>query len=124
MEYRTIKHEDKSYTFYYGIGFLGALVDKLGINVTGIEEAFKANPFKVVPVMLAESLRFAEEMESGKATTTYKEVYELIDSSGGIDGPLVIEFLEGFTKSRTAYVKPGKTPAQAKQTRPKAKAQK
>ena len=76
------------------------------INQLG--DAFQANPFKAIPVMLQESLNMSHYLGDSDKEYTMAEVYKLIDKSGGISGEFVQGFLDGFNKSREEFTDPKK----------------
>jgi hypothetical protein len=103
--------------FHFGIGFIGNVLDHLGIPLEDFETKIGANPFTCIPVMMFESYRMACFLDDTPEEMTMADIIREIDSDGGIQGDKVKTFLAGFKASR-------EKDAPEKKAKPKAKPKK
>lgn len=92
----TIGGEER--TFYFGLGFLGNLLDKEGISVVDIDTKINENPFKWIPTLMFRSCEFGYLRKGEFAPFDLFDFSEWIDELG-IDSDVVKSFFEGFKQS-------------------------
>jgi len=84
--------------FYFGLGFLGNLLEKEGLMVHQIDEKIKENPFKWVPLIMFYSATFAYTRKNENAPFDAFDVSEWID---GLEpnSTVIVDFFEAFRNS-------------------------
>lgn len=90
-------------TFYFGLGFLGNLLEKENIQFHEIDEKTKGNPFKWIPLIMFYSCSFGYSRKNEFAPFDAFDVAEWIDEVG-IDGSVVSDFFTAFRESLTKDV--------------------
>jgi hypothetical protein len=103
---REIKLDFKGTTvhFRFGLGFLGQLIKRTDLDVGGIIEEMRKNPFDLVPIMMDEASRYADIRNGVDHTRTEVDFVDLLDDCGGMDSKQFIDFMNGFTASITKGV--------------------
>lgn len=96
--------------FHFGIGFIGNAIDRLGVAADEMEAYINRNPIRAIPVLMweAHSWWYESQEPPRKPELTRDEFYELIEETGGIGSPTVLEFTEAMNRARTRHVPKGK----------------
>ena len=90
-------------TFYFGLGFLGNLLEKENIGINEIDEKLINNPFKWMPLIMYYSLVFGYTRKNEFAPFDAFDVAEWIDEVG-IDNTVIVDFFKAFRQSLTKDV--------------------
>lgn len=90
-------------TFYFGLGFLGNLLEKENIAINEIDEKLINNPFKWMPLVMYYSLAWGFTRKNENAPFDAFDVTEWIDEVG-IDDTVIIDFFTAFRQSLTKDV--------------------
>lgn len=85
-------------TFYFGIGFLGELLDKEGVSVGDIDTKIASNPFKWMPLIMYYSLAWGYVRKNEKPLFDAFSVAEWVDELG-LESTVVIDFFKAFRQS-------------------------
>lgn len=98
----------KNYTYWFGLGFIGELLDETGLDIQEVFSKVQKNPFKYLPKMMYLSAKYGANRE-GKEFEPKNEFYfvDLIEVEGGftaIGEGNVKAFLEAFILSITKDV--------------------
>lgn len=86
-------------TFYFGLGFLGNLIEKSGVGMNEIDTKIAENPFKWIPEIMYHSLAFGFIRKNETLTFDVFDMAEWIDEDGGFDCDSVKLFFEAFKQS-------------------------
>lgn len=89
--------------FYFGLGFLGNLLESENIAMTDIDDKIKENPFKWIPLIMFYSASFGFKRKNEFAPFDAFDVSEWIDEIG-MDSEVVTSFFTAFTLSLTKDV--------------------
>jgi len=84
--------------FYFGLGFLGNLLDKEGLMVHQIDDKIKENPFKWVPLIMFYSAAFGYARKSENAPFDSFDVADWIDNLEP-NSTIIIDFFAAFRNS-------------------------
>lgn len=90
-------------TFYFGLGFLGNLLEKENIGINEIDEKLINNPFKWMPLVMYYSLAWGYTRRNEFIPFDTFDVTEWIDEIG-IDDTVIIDFFTAFRQSLTKDV--------------------
>ncbi len=85
--------------FYFGLGFLGNLLDTENLEFHEIDEKIKGNPFKWVPLIMYHSCAFGFKRKGEFVPFDAFDVADWIDELG-IDNTVVIDFFNAFRESQ------------------------
>ena len=85
-------------TFYFGLGFLGNLLEKENVSVGEIDEKLVNNPFKWMPLIMYHSLAWGYVRNNEKPLFDVFDVQEWIDDVG-LEDTVVIDFFTAFRQS-------------------------
>jgi len=96
-----IGSEDR--VFYFGLGFLGNLLEIENISMTEIDAKLAENPFKWIPLIMFHSCAFGFKRKNENPLFDAFDVSDWIDEVG-IDSEVVTDFFEAFTQSLTKNV--------------------
>ena len=94
--------------FYFGLGFLGNLLEKENINMTDIDAELTSNPFKWIPRIMYHSCAYGYIRKNEFAPFDAFSVSEWIDDVG-MDSEVVKSFFTAFNQSLTKDVPEDKT---------------
>lgn len=94
---------EKEFTFWYGTGFLGNVIDLTELDLDSLVASIDKNPFKYIPILMHESLKYGFEREGKECPYTKLYVHDLIDESG-IGGAGVTSWVKGLNSSLTKGV--------------------
>lgn len=86
-------------TFYFGLGFLGNLIEKSGVGMNEIDTKISENPFKWIPEIMYHSLVFGFIRKNETLTFDAFDIAEWIDEDGGFECESVKAFFEAFKQS-------------------------
>jgi len=100
--------------FYFGLGFLGILLEKTGVKMHEIDAQIQDNPFKWMPEIMYYSLAYGHIRLGETPDFNALAVSDWIDDEGGLDSKNVIAFFTAFRQSLTKDV-----PEQPKETKKK-----
>ena len=89
--------------FYFGLGFLGNLLEKENISINEIDEKLVNNPFKWMPLIMYYSLAFGFTRKNENPLIDAFDVAEWIDEVG-MDSTVIIDFFTAFRNSLTKDV--------------------
>lgn len=90
-------------TFYFGLGFLGNLLEKENISINEIDEKLVNNPFKWMPLIMYYSLVYGYTRKNEYAPFDAFQVSEWVDEVG-MDNTVIIDFFNAFRQSLTKDV--------------------
>jgi hypothetical protein len=85
--------------FHFGLGFLNALTDGIGMSLNELGQQVTSNRSKIVPLMMLHSMNYALYRKGEEETYTLDYVYDLIDDNEGMDGDFWNKFLLAFNDS-------------------------
>jgi len=102
--------------FYFGLGFLGNLLEKTGIEMHEIDAKIQGNPFKWIPEIMYYSLAFGYVRSNERPDFDAFDVAEWIDEVG-MDSEVVISFFTSFKQSLTKDVPEQKEQSKKKVTK-------
>ena len=94
-------------TFYFGLGFLGNLLEKENIGINEIDEQLIKNPFKWMPLVMYHSLAWGYIRKGERPLFDSFDVSDWLDEVG-IDDTVVIDFFTAFRQSLVKDVPQGK----------------
>jgi len=84
--------------FYFGLGFLGNLLEIENISMTEIDAKLAENPFKWIPLIMFHSCAFGFKRKNENPLFDAFDVSDWIDEAG-IDSEVVTDFFKAFTQS-------------------------
>ncbi len=87
-----------------GLGFLGELLDATDMGIEEIGEKMQKNPFKLIPLMIYNSAKYAAELDGKEFDMTLRDVVQLLDANGGLGNKEVVRFIQKWTESMTKDV--------------------
>jgi len=99
MKQITLNIGGQDRVFYFGLGFLGNLIEKSGVAMHEIDAKIQENPFKWMPEIMYHSVAFGFIRQNQEIPFTTFEVADWIDADGGFDSKVVISFFEAFRQS-------------------------
>ena len=99
----------KERTFYFGLGFLGMIVDKTTTTLENLKDDVKKNPFKVIPELMYYSLEYGYLRNGLQPEFNKYDVSEWIDDEGGFESKLVMDFISALGQSMDAKLPEDKT---------------
>jgi len=105
----------KDRTFYFGLGFLGNLLEKENIGFQDIDTKIKENPFKWIPLIMFYSLAFGFTRKNENPDFDAFDVSEWVDEIGA-DNSIVNDFFIAFRQSLVKDVPESKTDSKKKIT--------
>lgn len=85
-------------TFYFGLGFLGNLLEKENVSIADIDEKLVNNPFKWMPLIMYHSLAWGYVKKNERPLFDSFDVAEWLDEVG-LDDTVVIDFFTAFRQS-------------------------
>lgn len=90
--------------FYFGLGFLGNLLEKSGLEMHEIDSKIQGNPFKWMPEIMFRSLEYGYIRSGETLDITQFNVSDWIDEEGGFESKNISEFFNAFRLSLTKDV--------------------
>lgn len=84
--------------FYFGLGFLGNLLEKENVQISDIDDKIKGNPFKWMPLIMYYSLAYGYTRKNEFVPFDAFDVAEWVDELG-IDSDVVVQFFNAFRNS-------------------------
>jgi hypothetical protein len=87
---------DQDRIFYFGLGFLGNLLEETNTNMVDFDEKRLANPFKWIPLMMFHSCAWGFVRENKSVDFTLQNMIEWIDDT---DVETLQKFNEAFVNS-------------------------
>jgi len=94
---------EKEFTFWYGTGFLGNVIELTDFTLDDLVMSIDKNPFKYIPMLMHESLKYGFERDGKECPYTKLYVHDLIDESG-IGSAAVTSWVKGLNSSLTKDV--------------------
>lgn len=92
-----LKFGEKTFTAKFGIGFIGRYLKANDQTIEQMFTDFQANPFYTAPNLMFFSIKEG----TPDVDITVNDIEDLIDESGGVNSPQLIEFINAFTQSLT-----------------------
>lgn len=89
--------------FYFGLGFLGNLLDTENLAMNEIDSKLAENPFKWIPLIMYYSCAYGARRKNENPLFDAFDVADWIDEVG-MDSEVVIKFFEAFKQSLTKDV--------------------
>ena len=99
MKQITLNIGGEDRVFYFGLGFLGNLIEKSGVGMHEIDAKISENPFKWMPEIMFHSVAFGDIRNNETIPFTAFDVADWIDTDGGFDSKVVIDFFAAFRQS-------------------------
>lgn len=99
-----LKVLNREYNCHFGLGFLGEVIDVLDVDYGEFLAKYEKNPFKYVPLVMYQSIKYSTEMEGEKLGFEHKDLINWIDENGGLTNQEMIDFSQAFIKSLTKNV--------------------
>ena len=93
-------HKTK-FEFHFGMGFLGKVIKKVDLDISGVMQEVSKNPFEMIPILMHGAAKYASDRKGIEFEYTVYDFIDFIDADGGITSKSVEKFLEAFTKSMT-----------------------
>lgn len=84
--------------FYFGLGFLGNLLEKENISISEIDEKIANNPFKWMPLIMYYSASFGYTRKNEEVPFSVFDISDWVDATG-IEGTVVKSFFDAFRQS-------------------------
>jgi hypothetical protein len=103
MKQITLTIGEKERVFYFGLGFLGNLLESENIAMNEIDAKLAENPFKWIPLIMFYSCAFGFKRRNEFPDFDAFDVAEWIDEVG-MDSEIVTSFFQAFTQSLTKDV--------------------
>ena len=114
MKQITLNIGGEERVFYFGLGFLGNLLEKTGVQMHEIDSKIQGNPFKWMPEIMYHSLAYGYIRKNENPGFDVFTISEWIDDDGGFDSKSVVDFFTAFGQSLRKDV-----PEQKEQTKKK-----
>lgn len=99
MKQITLNLGGEDRVFYFGLGFLGNLIEKSGVGMHEIDSKIQENPFKWMPEIMFHSVAFGFIRQGQEVPFNSFHVADWIDADGGFDSQNVMRFFEAFRQS-------------------------
>jgi len=99
----------KERTFYFGLGFLGMLIENTSSTLETLEGDIKTNPFKVIPELMFYSLKYGYVRKDLQPDFNKYDVSDWIDDEGGFESKVVLDFMDGLGESMDPKLPEDKT---------------
>ncbi|MFM2204472.1 MAG: hypothetical protein RLZZ605_1436 [Bacteroidota bacterium] len=90
--------------FYFGLGFLGNLLESENISIQDIGEKTVQNPYKWNPLIMYYSCAYGFTRKNERPLFDAFDVTEWIEEAGGFEGELFLQWQDAFVKSLTKDV--------------------
>lgn len=92
--------DKKKYTFEFGLGFLGEVLEALDCSIDELIAKYDKNPFRTVPLLVYHSAKFYLELENKEVDFTLRDITEGIDKDGGLTdkNKSIMRFNDAFVK--------------------------
>jgi hypothetical protein len=90
--------------FYFGLGFLGNLLEKENLSLQELGKETQKNPYKWTPLIMLYSLEWGYERIGEKSGITLIQISEWLDDCGGTEGEIANVFSENLINSLTKNV--------------------
>jgi hypothetical protein len=103
MKQITLNIGGEDRVFYFGLGFLGNLLESENIAMNEIDAKLAENPFKWIPLIMFYSCAFGYKRKNEFAPFDAFEVADWIDEVG-MNSEVVTDFFKAFTQSLTKDV--------------------
>lgn len=103
MKQITLNIGGEDRVFYFGLGFLGNLLESENIAMNEIDAKLAENPFKWIPLIMFYSCAYGFKRKGEFAPFDAFSVSDWIDEVG-IDSEVVTDFFKAFTQSLTKDV--------------------
>jgi hypothetical protein len=94
-------------TFYFGLGFLGNLLEKESVSIDEIDQKIVNNPFKWMPLIMYYSCAWGFTRKNENPPFDVFDITEWVDEAG-IDSTVVVDFFTAFRQSLVKDVPPTK----------------
>ena len=94
-----LKIGSKTYIFFFGLGFLGELIEEMNVTLESLMEKINRNPFKYLPLMMFRSIEYGYTRKGQVIDFNQYDFADILQNNGGINSDEVVSFLEAFTKS-------------------------
>ena len=97
-----IEISGKKLFFPFGVGFLSSCLESLNLDIQSIGEKIQSNPFKYVPDLMYESLKYASFRKEVEIELSYNELIDLIDEDeDGLEviNKFAIAFVQSLSKN-------------------------
>jgi len=85
-------------TFYFGLGFLGNLLEKENVGINEIDEKMINNPFKWMPLIMYYSVAYGYTRRNETPPFEVADVVDWVDEIG-MENTVVIDFFTAFRNS-------------------------
>jgi len=99
MKQITLNIGGKERVFYFGLGFLGNLLEKTGVQMHEIDAKIQGNPFKWMPEIMYYSLAYGYIRKNENPDFDTFDVSDWIDDEGGFESKNVTDFFNAFRQS-------------------------
>jgi len=103
MKQITLNIGSEDRVFYFGLGFLGNLLESENIAMNEIDAKLAENPFKWIPLIMFYSCAFGYKRKNEFAPFDAFDVADWIDEIG-MNSQVVTDFFKAFTQSLTKDV--------------------
>ena len=106
----------KNLTFFFGLGFMGELLENLKCSIDELQAKLESNPFKIIPELMHTSYAYGFKRQGKEVELSWYLFLDFLDDNGGVMSENVNAFLEAFKDSMTKDVptKPNKIPTKGK----------
>jgi hypothetical protein len=98
MKQITLNIGGQDRVFYFGLGFLGNLLESENIAMNEIDAKLAENPFKWIPLIMFYSCAFGFKRKNENPLFDAFDVADWIDEVG-MDSEVVTSFFKAFTQS-------------------------
>jgi hypothetical protein len=98
MKQITLNIGGQDRVFYFGLGFLGNLLESENIGINDIDAKLAENPFKWIPLIMFYSCAFGFKRKNENPLFDAFDVADWIDEVG-MDNEVVTSFFKAFTQS-------------------------
>jgi len=89
--------------FYFGLGFLGNLLDTENLAMNEIDSKLAENPFKWIPLIMYYSCAYGARRKNENPLFDAFDMADWIDEAG-MNSEVVVKFFEAFKQSLTKDV--------------------
>ena len=92
----------REFTFSFGLGFLGELLNDLNLPASELgklEQLMQDNPFSTIPTMMYHSAVYGLRLKGEVVDFNKYQFFEMLDQDQGIANDNVVKYVEAFTNS-------------------------
>jgi hypothetical protein len=109
---KDIKLGNEVHSFSFGLGYIGDMLEFIGLDYVDFSDRVSMNPFKWMPIAMLHSLNYGKEEK-----WTIEQLMDVLEDDGGVNSASLQEFSNTYILSLTKNV-----PTQPQDNKKKVKA--